>query len=273
MTMNTQKTHLSHLVRLTAIFSMTLLGPAVAFGDSRDKAEDRQRGIRVESKVERHDGDRSNTHRQRHQPRRHDVDGRIDSRHRHGDHRHDRRDNRHYDDRYDRHDHRDNRHYDSRYDRHDRYGNRHYDRHYDRHDRYGNRHYDNRYDRRYNRYDRHWYDRYGNYRYNDPYDYRGSYSHGHYHTPGSWCRHTSHGLHGWFEIPRWIRHEVRHNLRDFYYDQVYYADHGHYHTIYRFPVYIDATLTYQPYAYCEGKFFATGYFRGSRPHFSFRLRF
>jgi hypothetical protein len=37
---------------------------------------------------------------------------------------------------------------------------------------------------------------------------------------------------------------------------VYYEDHGHYHTVYRFP-YED---TYRPYAYCEGSYFAVGTF-------------
>ena len=166
-----------------------------------------------------------------------------DGHHKHGKHRykgkscdsgkHHRYDDRHH--RYDRH-HRD----DYRYDRHrDRYR---YDRHRDRY-----RYERNRYDRYDRRYDRH--------RYHHRHD---RYRHNH---------------RRFFDIPRVIAHDLLHHYKPYYYGRVYHREHGHYHDIYRFPVYTEYGVEYYPYAYCEGKFYSRGIFRNGRPVFEVRIRF
>lgn len=161
--------------------------------------------------------------------RRHSRDRRDDRRHyerdRHRDRRHsrDRRhDRRHYE--------RDRRHYRDRHHRDRHYRDRHYrDRHYrDRH--YRDRHHSRKhYDRHHYR-DRHYY----------------PYGHGH--------------RRGHFSIPKLIARELVHALADYHYGRHYYRSHGHYHEIYRFPVYSDHGVSYRPYAYCEGRYYATGRF-------------
>lgn len=148
------------------------------------------------------------------------------------------------------------RHHVTSHDRHHGKHARRYDRHHDRHHRY-DRHHDrhHRYDRRHHRYDRHHdhgkrYDRryrydYGHRHYDKGYDHGYRYRHGH-------RRH--------FSIPRFIAHAAAHLFKDYYYERHYYADHRHYHDVYRFPVYGEHGVYYRPYAYCEGGYFAAGYF-------------
>ena len=169
--------------------------------------------------------------------------GRDGYHHRHNnscDHRADR--NRHH--RYDRHrhDHRYDRHrYDHRYDRHRR------DHRYDRH----------RYDHRYDRHRRdHRYDRHYRGSYNDPYRYRSN--------P---YRYRS------FSIPRMIVHDLLHHYRPYHHGRLYHKAHGHYHQVYRFPVYADHGVEYYPYAYCEGSFFGRGTFRNGRAVFDVHINF
>lgn len=130
---------------------------------------------------------------------------------------------------------------DHHYDRNRRHHRRqhHYDRHHRRHH---HRHYtDHRY-RRHGYYDDHHY-RYNRHR----------------------IRH--------FDIPKLILHELLHSYRPYRYGRVYYSQHRHYHEIYRFPVYSEYGVEYYPYAYCEGKFFGRGHFRGGRPVFDVHIRF
>jgi len=149
------------------------------------------------------------------------------------DHRYDRRDHRR-DHRYDRYDRRDNRR-DHRYDR------------YDRHDRYDHR-------------DRHRYD----HRYRAP--YRRGTSHYYHHHVRRPHRHL-------FELPRVIFNVHLGHYDPYYWGRVYHGGHHHYHAVYAFPVYVDDALLYRPYSYCEGEFYATGYFSVGGPHFDLTLRF
>lgn len=131
----------------------------------------------------------------------------------------------------------------SRYERH--HGNRHH--HYDRH-RGNGRHHDHG---RHHDYDR----RYG-YERNRGYD-----------------RHRYDSDRRYFTVPRSISSHHRHYYEDYYYGRAYYRDHRHYHAIYRFPVFVEGHLDYRPYAYCDGNYFATGYFGIDGPHFSIHIGF
>lgn len=77
-----------------------------------------------------------------------------------------------------------------------------------------------------------------------------------------------------FQVPRLI-HTVRMaRLYDPYlHGRVYHAGHGHYHTIYRFPVSTRHGVVYRPHAYCDGRFHATGSFTVSGPVFSVQVGF
>lgn len=154
-----------------------------------------------------------------------------------------------------------------RYDRRGQYDER---RRYDDHDRYDSR-------RRHNGHDR--YDRHDQYNRNDRRDQydrnrdRRRYEYNRHARPGYYPtdRYDSHRRR--FKIPKVIIHNHRHQYKDYYNSRVYYRDHRHHHDIYRFPVYVEGRLTYRPYAYCEGNYFATGYFGIDGPHFSIRLGF
>ena len=156
--------------------------------------------------------------------------------------------------------------YDRR-DRHDRHRDRDHRYHRDRHrnDRYHRDHsrYDRRYDDRYyrERYrDRHYRDRH--YRDRHRYDHRYRHRHDRYH-------YDRHRHRRGFSIPHRILHDLIHFYSDYYHARHYYADHGHYHTIYRFPVIIDGRTSYRPYAYCEGELYASGYFTDNGFEFNF----
>ncbi len=84
--------------------------------------------------------------------------------------------------------------------------------------------------------------------------------------------HRGHG-NGHFEIPRAIHRHGYHPYRDYYHGRVYYRGHGHYHDVYRFPVYSGYRVDYRPYAYCDGGFFASGYFGLRGPVFSIGIGF
>lgn len=141
----------------------------------------------------------------------------------------------------------------------DRRGHRRHHR-YDRHRGHRRHHrYDNSHGYR-DRHRRHTYDRYRRYDRPRRYHYR---DHGY--------RHYDHGYghgHRRFSIPRLIARELAHELAHYFIGRLYYADHRHHHTIYRFPHYDDhGAVSYRPYAYCEGKYFAVGTYRHGDPYF------
>ncbi len=160
---------------------------------------------------------------------------------------------------------------DHRVDRHRGRGDHRYDRHRGRRDHRVDRHRDRRDHRvdRHRRYDRH--DRYRNdrYRHRDQshryYDnrYRGNHR---YNRGGP--RHR-----GYFDVPRAIRHDYRHNYRPYHHGRVYYSAHRHHHDVYRFPVYTEWGVEYYPHAYCEGSFFGRGVFRAGRAFFDININF
>ena len=55
--------------------------------------------------------------------------------------------------------------------------------------------------------------------------------------------------------------------------QVYYAPHGHYHTVYEFPVYRDGRYFVEPHAYCEGHRTQVTYVSYDGPRLSLGFRF
>ena len=79
--------------------------------------------------------------------------------------------------------------------------------------------------------------------------------------------------HRGFTVPRSIARQHRHRYDDYYYGRAYFSPHRHYHSVYRFPVYAEGRLDYRPYAYCNGKYHATGYFGIDGPHFSIHIGF
>ena len=64
-----------------------------------------------------------------------------------------------------------------------------------------------------------------------------------------------------------------HVYADYRYGQVYHRGHGHWHAVYRFPVYASAGLTWRPYDYCGDRVYATGSFAYDGPRFSLRIGF
>jgi hypothetical protein len=57
-------------------------------------------------------------------------------------------------------------------------------------------------------------------------------------------------------VPLVLHHEHVRHLEAFLGGRSYYAPHRHYHASYRFPVWVDGAVAYQPYTYCEGRLFA-----------------
>jgi len=128
----------------------------------------------------------------------------------------------------------------------DRYDRNHRDRDHHDKDRWRDR---NRHQsrERYRDHDRYRYEhRNDHYRHNDRYRHYGRYR-------------QHHGLRS-FSIPRQIVHDLLHEYEAYYHSRYYWADHHHYHTVYRFPVYYGDELYYRPYAYCEGNYFGVGAF-------------
>ena len=106
--------------------------------------------------------------------------------------------------------------------------------------------------------------------------YRYHHDHRYLHRDGPRYGHPSRGHHyrpRHFEIPRRILRNLVHTYRDYHYGRHYYPAHNHYHEIYRFPVYYGPEVSYRPYAYCEGAYFATGVFGHDGPRFDVHLRF
>jgi hypothetical protein len=67
-----------------------------------------------------------------------------------------------------------------------------------------------------------------------------------------------HDLRDAIELPRHILSEQREMFRSFTSERNYYAPHHHYHMIYSLPVYIDGTVVYRPYSYCNDELFMAG---------------
>ena len=60
---------------------------------------------------------------------------------------------------------------------------------------------------------------------------------------------------------------------EYRYGQVYHAAHGHWHDVYRFPLYGSLGVTWKPYDYCNGNVHATGTFAFGGPRFGVRIGF
>ncbi len=75
-----------------------------------------------------------------------------------------------------------------------------------------------------------------------------------------------------FVVPDRFRRGHYKRYKSYYHSRIYYGDHGHYHRVYRFPVYEDHRWIYRPHAYCDGAFFALGRFTIHGPRFSLSLR-
>jgi hypothetical protein len=76
-----------------------------------------------------------------------------------------------------------------------------------------------------------------------------------------------------FDVPRSIGRDHFQHYRSYRYGRVYDARHRHYHEVYRFPYYSGYGVTYYPYAYCGGQFFARGVFGTRGPLFDIHIRF
>ncbi len=223
----------SRLLAVPFLFGLLTI-PGVAAAESKSESG--------KAYVEHRDRDDRRQGRQRANGDRRQREHRAESNHdrrRHDGHR------RGSDNRYDRGHRSDDR---DRY-RHDRRDKRHYrDRQYQNR-QYRDRHYR---DRQYR--DRHYRDRRDHYRHNDS-GHRSRYSHRR------------------FSIPRQILRDLAHSYHDYLFGRVYYKAHRHHHDIYRFPVYHEDYVEYRPYAYCEGKYFATGVFGHDGPRFDIHLSF
>ena len=85
-------------------------------------------------------------------------------------------------------------------------------------------------------------------------------------------RYSRHGHHT-FSLPRYIHQRHYRTYKPYYHGRVYYAPHRHHHRIYHFPVWIGASYSYRPYAYCDGEIFYGGSGHHHHGGWSFRLRF
>ena len=74
-----------------------------------------------------------------------------------------------------------------------------------------------------------------------------------------------------FVVP--TRIAASHAYAEYRYGRVYHNGHGHWHDVYRFPVYGSVGLTWRPYDYCGGQAYATGTFAYDGPRFSLRIGF
>jgi len=52
------------------------------------------------------------------------------------------------------------------------------------------------------------------------------------------------------EVPRRFEAKYRRAYRQHYRGRLYHRGHGHYHEVYRFPVYLSGRVVYRPYTYC-----------------------
>ncbi len=69
-----------------------------------------------------------------------------------------------------------------------------------------------------------------------------------------------------FVVPHHLDlHHTRH-LHPYYWGRVWVPAHGHFHVIYRFPVFVESEVVYRPFAYCGPHLYARGHFvyHGSR---------
>ncbi|MDX1388426.1 MAG: hypothetical protein R3344_04520 [Acidobacteriota bacterium] len=86
---------------------------------------------------------------------------------------------------------------------------------------------------------------------------------GHGHDPHrSASRHRVHTTvdidRGRFVVP--VRIEDRHvaSYRPYFWTRLYDPAHRHHHAVYRFPVHTSFGVVYEPYVYCEGRWFPDG---------------
>lgn len=63
-------------------------------------------------------------------------------------------------------------------------------------------------------------------------------------------------------IPVALHRDVAHDLEVFFVGSPYYGPHRHHHSVYSFPVWIDGSVSYRPFVYCNDRLF-DGY--ASRP--------
>jgi len=57
------------------------------------------------------------------------------------------------------------------------------------------------------------------------------------------------------QVPRRFEAKYRKAYRQHYRGRGYHRGHGHYHEVYRFPVYVSGRVVYRPYAYCGDQVF------------------
>lgn len=101
----------------------------------------------------------------------------------------------------------------------------------------------------------------------DAYQEQGDYGRQRYRDDRRWNQ----GRQMEFRIPNFIRHHQEY--KRYFYSTSYHQGHRHNHMIYSFPVLVTGRWIYQPYAYCDGRYFATGYFTDEGPYFSCDSRY
>jgi hypothetical protein len=72
-------------------------------------------------------------------------------------------------------------------------------------------------------------------------------------------------------VPRVIRVDQRAYYQPYYSGRTWYAPHHHYHTVYRFPVWVGGSVVYRPYDYCGNSVFVSG--AVTLPHLAFGINF
>jgi len=85
--------------------------------------------------------------------------------------------------------------------------------------------------------------------------------------------HRRHRRHGDFVVPRTIRHRHVQRYETYRSRRVYHRRHGHYHVVYRFPVYTDRGVRYRAYEYCGNRMFAGGSLTVGGPRFQVHFDF
>lgn len=102
---------------------------------------------------------------------------------------------------------------------------------------------------------------------------QGGHSHRHVAT-----RHVSRTVHrvrtrSTVVVPHRIEVHQAPVYRAYYHDRVYHRGHGHFHTVYHFPVAGPHGVVYQPHVYCEGGLFVGAGFPVGRGFLRIGLRF
>ena len=96
--------------------------------------------------------------------------------------------------------------------------------------------------------------------------------HGHRHTHGV-VVHPAPIAPRVFVAPRVITAPYVSTYRPYYYDHVWHTGHRHDHDVYYFPVRAEFGYTTEPYVYCGGRLYGSGYVAYEGPRVSVRLAF